>query len=313
MKEMMFSVPEAKRVRVILDTDAACEADDQYAIVHALMSPKIEVVGICSEHFADRFGPNSEQSSYAEIQKILELMEYDREIPIFHGASKALESETCPIISDASEFIVREALRDDQRPLFITGQGALTNIASAYLTEPAIAGKFTLVWIGGGSYPHGESEFNVENDMYAANVVLGSDIPVWQVPKDLYSAMYVPLSVLHERVRTCGKIGKYLVDNISRVQDVFIDWIKRPNYTRAENSAAYPGGEMWIMGDSPAVGLILFDQRYRFEVRTAPRIVEGCRYIEGARPERKIRVYTSIDRDFIMDDFYAKLKYYFGD
>ena len=29
-----YIIQEKKRIRVILDTDAACEADDQYAIVH---------------------------------------------------------------------------------------------------------------------------------------------------------------------------------------------------------------------------------------------------------------------------------------
>ena len=35
-----YKVQEKKRIRVILDTDAACEADDQYAIVHALLTPR---------------------------------------------------------------------------------------------------------------------------------------------------------------------------------------------------------------------------------------------------------------------------------
>ena len=39
----MFDVPDYKKVRVIIDTDAACEADDPYAIVQALLSPKLIV------------------------------------------------------------------------------------------------------------------------------------------------------------------------------------------------------------------------------------------------------------------------------
>ncbi|MCR5728562.1 MAG: hypothetical protein K6G24_13990 [Lachnospiraceae bacterium] len=41
-----FKVQEKKRIRVILDTDAACEADDQYAIVHALLTPRFIIKGI---------------------------------------------------------------------------------------------------------------------------------------------------------------------------------------------------------------------------------------------------------------------------
>lgn len=32
-----YKVSEDKKVRVIIDTDAACEADDPFAIAHALM------------------------------------------------------------------------------------------------------------------------------------------------------------------------------------------------------------------------------------------------------------------------------------
>lgn len=40
--------------RVIIDTDAACEADDPFAIAQALMSKMFEVKGICAEHFVAR-------------------------------------------------------------------------------------------------------------------------------------------------------------------------------------------------------------------------------------------------------------------
>ena len=41
-----FHVPEEKIVRLIVDTDAKNEADDQFAIVQALLSPKFENVGM---------------------------------------------------------------------------------------------------------------------------------------------------------------------------------------------------------------------------------------------------------------------------
>ena len=33
----LFDVPQEKKLRVIIDTDAACEADDPFAIVQALL------------------------------------------------------------------------------------------------------------------------------------------------------------------------------------------------------------------------------------------------------------------------------------
>ena len=58
-----FDVPEEKIVRVIVDTDAKNEADDQFAIVQALLSPKFENVGFIAAHFGtDRFVDSMERS-----------------------------------------------------------------------------------------------------------------------------------------------------------------------------------------------------------------------------------------------------------
>jgi hypothetical protein len=46
-----FEVPQEKVVRVITNTDAKNEADDQFAIVHALLSPKFENVGFIAAHY----------------------------------------------------------------------------------------------------------------------------------------------------------------------------------------------------------------------------------------------------------------------
>ena len=94
MRSFPYPIPEEKKVRVILDTDCACEADDPYAIVHALLSPKISVTGICAEHFADRFGPDSMEESYREILHVLDLAGLNGQIPVFRGSPCALSDET---------------------------------------------------------------------------------------------------------------------------------------------------------------------------------------------------------------------------
>jgi len=61
----LIKIPEEKKIRVIIDTDAACEADDPFAIAQALMSPKLIVKGILAEHFRE---PDSTQRSYDEVK-----------------------------------------------------------------------------------------------------------------------------------------------------------------------------------------------------------------------------------------------------
>ena len=156
-----FDVPDYKKIRVIVDTDAACEADDPFAIAHALLSPKLIVKGIVAEHF---LVPGSMQRSYDEIMTILDAM--DKKVPVYHGQDGPLSVDSKE--SEAVKFIIDEALRADEKPLFILCQGAVTNVAKAIMTEPAIKERMTIIWIG----THGEApckapftEFNSVNDI----------------------------------------------------------------------------------------------------------------------------------------------------
>ena len=67
-------IPEpSNKVRVILNTDAKNEADDQYAIVHTILTPLFDLRGIIPAHFGDRRGPGSLRASYEEVLKLLDL------------------------------------------------------------------------------------------------------------------------------------------------------------------------------------------------------------------------------------------------
>ena len=46
--------PAEARQRVIVNTDAKNEADDQYAIVHAVLTPSFELHGIIPAHYGTR-------------------------------------------------------------------------------------------------------------------------------------------------------------------------------------------------------------------------------------------------------------------
>ena len=57
-------------------------------------------------------------------------------------------------------------------------------MATALLLEPRIAERdLNVVWIGGGPYPEGGIEYNLSNDIAAANAVFASRLRVWQVPQ----------------------------------------------------------------------------------------------------------------------------------
>src|SRR5512139_993900 len=95
-----FTVPEQKQIRLIVDTDAKNESDDQYAIVHALLTQKFCVKGIIAAHFGERRTRNSMEESYAEIEHIIKLMRIEENIPVLHGAPYAIGSDETPVRSE---------------------------------------------------------------------------------------------------------------------------------------------------------------------------------------------------------------------
>lgn len=287
-----FQVPDNKVVRVIIDTDAANEADDQFAIVQALLSPKLDIRGFIAAHFGRK---GSEEKSYAELEHIFDLMGAPKEI-LYHGAKSALSDEKTPQRSEGAELIIQEALKNDERPLFVLSLGAITDLASALLMRPEIADHLTAIWIGGGRYPSGGREFNLGNDVRAANVVFSGRASVWQVPKNVYEMMPVSMAELQLNVADCGKVGAYLFEELNEHAN-----------TEPGRSSAFRSGESWVLGDSPAIGLLLYEHRFLFDWVQAPYITGDQTYVQTGL-NRPIRVYKSIDSHLILNDLYAKLK-----
>lgn len=299
----LFKVPEKKRVRVIVHTDCKNEADDQFALAHHLMTPKFDVRGIVAGHFAHdtrRYGDGgTAQASYDEIQLVLDLMDLSGTVPVCLGSAYAMPDEKTPLPSPGAEMIIEEAMREDDRPLYVVFQGAITDLACAYLIEPRIANRLTAIWIGGGVWPVGGFEFNLWQDIHAANVVFMSDIPLWQVPMDVYKQMAVTLTELQVRCAPYGKIGKYLFEQMVQFNDALGD------------VAQWPHGESWGLGDQATVTLLLEEnQRCNFEWRPAPRFSPEMFYLHGQNA-RPVRVYHTLDSRMTMEDFYAKLMLFY--
>lgn len=142
-----YTIPEGLSIRVITNTDAKNEGDDQYCIVHTLLSPRFDNRGVIAAHYGKLKTPESMEESYKEVIKILDLMEFDRNLA-YKGAPEAMPDEFTPVPSPGAQLIIDEAMKDDDRPLFITFLGPLTDLASAYLIEPRIAKRLTCIWIG---------------------------------------------------------------------------------------------------------------------------------------------------------------------
>lgn len=296
-----FQVVESKRKRVILDTDAKNEADDQFAVVHHLMTPKFLVKGILGGHFdanPQKYGKgNTAKASTEEIHKLLRLMDLEGAYPVYTGAGQALPDENTPIPSPAADFIIQEAMAEDDAPLYIAMQGCLTDLASAILIKPEICERMTAIWIGGGIYPEGGFEFNLMNDIAAANVVFKSAMPVWQAPMNVYKQMGVSLAELQVNVYPRGRIGRYLFEQMVEFN------------MACAKASHWPHGEIWGLGDSPTIGVLLAESEKTdmYDMVPAPEFEYGTmKYIHTGR-NREIRVYKDGNARLTLSDFYAKL------
>lgn len=292
-KGLLFDVPDYKKIRVIVDTDAACEADDPFAIVHALLSPKLIIKGIVAEHFHEE---GSVERSFREINTILEAMRLD--VPAFMGQQGPLEEVLD--VSEGVNFIIEEALREDEKPLFVLCQGAITNLAAAFRKCPEIVKRLTVIWIG----THGEApfkapfrEFNAGNDIAAANSVLKSGADLWLVPSTVYTTITIGLAEIQRRIYPCGEIGRHL-------------FTQMVDYNNSEY-AGWTKGESWSLGDSPAIAIALNPDCGHFEYVKAPLVNENTDSVV-CETNPVIRLYKNVDSRYILEDFIAKLELYTG-
>ena len=296
LARMGLRVPAHKQIRVIISSDVKNEADDAFAIAHQLLTPNFDVRGIIAAHFESK-APGTEttmEQSYQELLRLMEAIEID-DVPALRGCTAPLKDENDAPACEGVDFLIREALRNDPRPLYVTGQGALTDVAAALNSCPEIAEKLTVVWIGGMPYPEGGVEFNLMQDVAAARVVMASKAAVWQIPVNVYGTMEVTMAELAVRVRPCGRVGKYLYYQLEEYN------------LQSDEPHELRRGENWCLGDSPVVGALMgCGWRGNFHTETAPLLTDDMRYLPNTGG-KELRVYDYVDVRMILEDMYAKL------
>ena len=280
------------KIRIIICSDAKNEADDQYALVHAMLTNKFIIKGLVAGHFRDHW---TNHLSYAEMVKLAKLTNTYGEYPIVLGADQKLVNIKEYEVSAGTRLIIEEALKEDSLPLYVLNIGALTDLAVALLEEPKITSKMTAIWVGGGRYPKGSKECNLGNDLIAANYVFASELPLWKIPSNVYKTTLVSLAQLKLRVAPMGKLGNYLYEQL-------ITFMK----TNAKEKS-WINPECWVMGDSGAIGVLLEEQKSYYQEIIAPIFDEEHHYIYNQK-NRKIRVYQQLNNYFVIEDMLSKIE-----
>lgn len=302
MSPYLFNVVPTKRKRVIIDTDTRNEVDDQFAVLHALMTPMFDVKGIIATHFGHDRIENSLEASYEELQKVLEYAGLKEKVKAVRGAKTGMTREKSGFFSnlkceetDGSRMIVEEAYACQLgEKLYIGVLGPLTNVATAIALHPEINEKLIVVWNGGGLYPDGGPEFNLVNDILAANVVFQSGVEVWQVPTKVYALPRASLAELQCKVLPYGRIGKFLFEEVLLFFEEMQD---HPNW---------PLPESLDICDLTVIALLMEEHKYCYTYEPAPFITNEM-YYRTNRQNRPIRVYTELDGRYVLEDFFCKL------
>lgn len=215
-KEAVVPKLDNNKAQIVLDTDTYNEVDDQFALVYALRST--ERLNVKSVYAAPFFNARAKspadgmEKSYEEIHRVLQKMKF--EVPsgfVKKGSRRYLRSVSTPCENDATYDLIQKAMSADDI-LYVVSIGALTNIASAILIEPQILQKIVVVWLGGHAFnwPN-TNEFNLKQDVLAANVVFDSRVPLVLLPCwGVVSHLSTTVAELEKFIEKGSPIGAYL-------------------------------------------------------------------------------------------------------
>lgn len=291
-----LTVPERK-IDVVLDTDAYNEIDDQFAISYMLLSKdKINTKAIYAAPFFNSrsTGPaDGMEKSYHEIRKLLGILGED--LPVFKGSKQYLESENLPVISPAAEDLAKRAKDySTENPLYVVSIGAITNIASAILLEPAVAENTVVVWLGGHALHYvNTQEFNMAQDYASARVVMQSGVPFVQLPcRGVVSGFTVSKYELEYWLKGKNKLADYLAQNT------------------IDEAESYASGKPWtrVIWDVTAVAWLLNEgERFMMSrIVKTPKVTNEGQYVANPSGDDMNYVYY-IHRDSLMQDLISKI------
>ncbi len=304
---------ESKKTRVILDTDANNELDDQHAIAYMLFNGNdFEVEGITVNKTIN--GGDVEEH-FKEAERVVKLCNLYPEIKIYKGANGSFEEIKKHVNDsdfdgiDAVNFLIARANEKSDRRLVLLPIGKLTNIALALIKDPSIASKVRIVWLG-SNYP-ALGEYNQDNDISALNYILDINVD-FEIALVRYGkpsgtdAVRVYMSDIEEKMPGKGPhisdpvIGRH--GNIfTNFGDYSVNLFKNINLQGEHPSRA--------LFDMAAVAIVKNPSWAISSQIPAPKLVDG-NWVERSGNSRKITLWENFDKEKIIKDFFYSMKNY---
>jgi purine nucleosidase len=268
--------PPPGTLRLIIDTDAGNEMDDQYALALALGSPqRFHIEGIVAAHFGESGGAQGIEKSYREIQRVLDKAGMAGKIPVKRGADPLMYRDQV-IHSDGVDFIIQQARSaTPESPVWLVLLGPATDAAAALLKAPDIADRLVVFWHGRTQWPVRAWNFNAYNDILAARLLF--ELQCRFVLFDTGDHLLIDPDEGARRFGSLGPLGAYLNEIRHRQA-----WLMSPTkgiFDLGDIAVlADPSIAPWEKVDAPAVTK---DLQYDFTTNNGPII--RIYYIDPAR------------------------------
>ncbi|MBN2773909.1 MAG: nucleoside hydrolase [Prolixibacteraceae bacterium] len=309
-KQSSKTQSEKNKIKILVDTDANNELDDQHALAYAFLSDDVfNVVGITVNNTINGEGI---QGHYDEALRIIRLFNLEETMPLKKGAV-GIYKDIAPHISEADfdgheavDFIIEQAGKNTGDKLVLIPVGKLTNIALALLKAPEIKEKIRVVWLG-SNYP-GEGEYNLENDTTSVNPVIESGVEFEMVTvrygfSSGTAAVTVSPEEIRENVMGKGPVAKTPITGrhggeFARFGDYSMNLFEHINQHGELTSRA--------LFDMAAVATVKNPEWAEKVEIPAPRL-SGVEWIVQPDNQVKISYWENFNRDAIVNDFFQLL------
>lgn len=267
-------------LRVVLDTDAFNEVDDQFTLALAALSSgriKLEACYAAPFHNHRSEGPgDGMEKSFGEIGRVLDLLGTDLGGHVYRGSIEWLTHAGRPLRSAATDDLIARAFASPE-PLYVVGIAAATNLANALLLEPRLRERVRIIWLGGHAYTWPRTdEFNLRQDPAAARVLFDCGAPLIHVPcRDVAGQLRVTAEELAAALPPDDPLSVFLQERFNR-------------YLREKGFASKP---LW---DVAALAPLLHPEAVTLERVPSPHFSDDWQWLPPDQQRHVIEVMTSL-------------------
>jgi hypothetical protein len=301
-----------ERTRVILDTDANNELDDQHAIAYLLFNGDyFDVEGITVNKTVD--GGNVDQH-FKEAERVVKLCNLHNKIDIYKGANGTFDEIKEHINEpyfdgmEAVDFIIERAHAKSDRRLVLLPVGKLTNIALALIKDPSIASKVRIVWLG-SNYPE-PGEYNQDDDISALQYMLdvNVDFEIVLVRSDKPSGTHAVRALLSEIEEKMPGKGPTISEPVTGRHGNEFTNFGDYSVSLFQNIDEYDGDPpSRALYDMAAVAIVKNPSWATPTKIPSPEFVNGT-WIDRPDNPHKIIIWENFDKESILDDFYSSME-----